>query len=602
VIGFLLGSVALAAAVAMLADGSLRLAARMGAEGAERAIAATVLAAAAAVLTALGLGLIGLGGSLPALLAAAAALWLAARRLPRPEGWRPRLTLASGAALGAGFAWLAWVAKHPALGVDPLTYHLSESLLWVQDGRVGAVRDILDDFPVGSYPVTNEVLVAWAMGLGRSFSPALLATPLAALLFAFSVFTALRRLGAGALAAGLAPAAVLLIPIAATQHIGPHTDLPALAWLAACAALVAADRAGLLPAALLAGALAVGTKTTMAPLGAIVLAYGLYRHRRVLPWRALALAGAAGVVVGGTWYIRNTIDHGWPLWPFAPGPTGDPAPPLLQAIDHSFLERAEFTLRDRTGIYFDVTGGALLVLAAGVLAWLLDRRKLVAGLSAAAAAAAFVWMNAPFTGRADNPLIDFSVTTVRYLFPAITAAAAALALTRSRPATAILALATVVSAHKTFDLPFPSAPSAGVVLAGALLGALATPVLRRLGGRAWLLVLVAFLAVAADDLPQRHARASNMASGPVLQWFAQQPGDEPVAFSFQILSVAAGDDLGRELRFIPRGEPCERVRERLGEGWVLGAKLDAPGVPDPLDCLDVRPAYEDAVWRAYRPG
>lgn len=604
VAGFVLGALLLAAAVALLADASLRLAAWLGAEGAQRIVAAAPFATAGAVLSSLGAGLLGLGGSQVALLVAAALLWLAARRAPRAAiRLTPSLGPPAAAALGVALAWTAWLGIHPGLGVDTLTYHLTESVLWVQDGHVGTVRDLLDGFPVGNYPVTNEVLVAWALGLAQSLSPAMLAMPLAALLFAIATVSGLRALGATPVAAGLAAASILLIPVAASLQIGPHTDLPALAWLVCAGALVAYDRPRLLVPALLAGALAVGTKTTTAPLGALVLAYGLWRHRAALPLRALLATAAVGVIVGGTWYIRNAIGHGWPLWPFAQGPWGDPLPPLLALIDHSFIERPEFTLRGRTEIYFDVLGGALIVLAAGLMAWLPERRRLVLALSGAALLAALIWVNAPFTGRADDPRVDFSITTVRYLFPALTAAAAALALSGRRWAVGALAVAVAVSVYKAFELPYPLTPSPQVVVAGALGGLLAVPLLRRTPPAAWLGALALFVAAFAPDFPDRHARtAINLSTSPLLGWFAEREDEAPAAFTFQIPSVAAGDSLSRELRFIPRDEPCSRVRARLEDSWVIGYDVTDPSIRDPLDCVaGLTPAYRELGWVAYRP-
>src|SRR4051812_13349667 len=74
--------VLLALSIAAVVDAGMRVAARSGAVGMERVVAATVLAAAAAVAQALLLGLVGLGSSPIALSLAAGATWYAARQLP----------------------------------------------------------------------------------------------------------------------------------------------------------------------------------------------------------------------------------------------------------------------------------------------------------------------------------------------------------------------------------------------------------------------------------------------------------------------------------------------------------------------------------------
>lgn len=586
----MLNHLLLVIAVVALGHAGLRGATSLGATGLEVPLGAAVLAATAAGITALAWGLVGLGGS--ALVLTLSALALAAgafRWLPRaPRQRLPRGALA-GAALGAAAAWLAWLVKHPALAIDPLSYHLPESVMWVQQGTPGSVELLTYEFPQGNYPVTNELLVGWLTAIGRSFAPALVWTPFMGALLVMSACALLPRWK------GLAAAAVLLVPVAATQFLGPHTDLPAVAWLAAAAAL------GSLPLAFLAAALAVGTKTTVAPLAIIVL---LTKWRRPLPWRPLVPALLAGCAVGGTWYLRNWIDHGSPLWPFVGGDT----PEFLERFDDPFLADPGGTLEGRAGIYVDLLAGGLVVLVAAAVAPLADRRRPVLVAAAATLVAAVAWGIAPFTGRSEDPAFaELSLTTTRYLLPAIAAGAAAVAFTRSRAAGVVLGAAALFSLQRSLALPFPGIPSLPLLLLGAVAGAALLPLARRVPLPMAALLAAVALTIAADGFGRRHGGVGRLASSGVVSWMTSQPefvdGDEPVAFAPQMLGVLAGDHLEHDIEMIPADETCARTLAR--RGWIVIGTLPLADKRAPfraLECLSgERPAYADASFRVYGP-
>lgn len=567
-----------AAALALYGAG-LRGAAALGARGLQVPIGAAVLAATAAGLTSLltQTGSAAVLGTCALATWAAAAWWLPPARRPRlPSG------AVAGIALGAAGAWLAWLVKYPALAIDPLSYHLPESVMWVQQGSPGSVELLTYEFPQGNYPVTNELLVSWLLALGRSFAPALVWTPLMGALLVASAYALLPRLR------GVAAASVLLVPVAATQLLGPHTDLPAVAWLAAAAALQP------LPLAFLAASLAVGTKTTVAPLAIIVL---LTKLRRPLPWRPLIPAVLAGCAVGGTWYFRNWIDHGSPLWPFI----GEDIPEFLARFDDSFLDDPEAALRGRVMAYENLLGGAVILLAAGILAPLQDRRAWVPGV--AALVAALAWANAPFTGLPDDPVFaDLSLTTTRYLLPAIAAGAAAIAFTRSRLAGVFLAGAALYSLERSLALPFPGIPSLPWLLLGAAAGPLLLPLARRVPLPAAALLAALALTVAADGFGRRHGGVGRLASSGVVSWFAANVDDErPVAFAPQVLGVLAGDHLEHPIEMIPADEPCERTLARRGHLVIGTLPLADKRAPfNALACLSgLEPAYADPSFRVY---
>jgi hypothetical protein len=609
----LLHHLLLVAASAALAAFGWRVAGLAGAAGLERGVGAAVVAAAAAGISALAWGLAGLGGEPLVLAGTAVALWVASTRLPAPErrggGAMPgsrRRSVAGWAAAGAGVAWFAWLARYPALGIDPLTYHLPEAVLWAQGGHPGRGEEVVYEFPIQNYPLTAELLIAWGIAIGRSLGPAMALVPLAAALFACAGWAALRRLGVPRAPAALAIAAILLLPLTARQMHGPHTDLPALAWLAAtwCLSLAARDRTPVLALALVAGGLAIGTKTTVAPfvLGALVVAGWRARHALRARIRPLALGLAAATAVGGVWYLRNLIEHGSPLWPFVATPWGDALPPYLAAIDTAFLERPLDTLRGRESTYVNALAGGLILLPVALLAVLTRRRAVVVG-AAAVAAGALLWGLAPFTGRHDDPVIDLSISTPRYLLPTLAAAAATLALAarRSRWPAWVLAAAALWSLERTLALPFPGAPSLTLLLAGAAAGALAFPVARRAPVLLAAAAAAVLLTAVADDLPRRHAAIGQISGSGVMTWLEDHAGEAPVHFAPGVLGVASGDRLQRPLRFIARDEPCERVRER--DGWVVIALIPNPERRAPFtarDCFTgVTPAYEEPFWRVY---
>ncbi|HEX8742408.1 MAG TPA: hypothetical protein VF712_04675 [Thermoleophilaceae bacterium] len=604
-----------AVAAGSLLAAALRLASTIAERGAERFLAAAVFAAAAAVAEALVLGLARLGDEPAALTAAAVATWLLAWRLlpaptVRPASELPEwlagrsraewLAIAGGVGLGA--AWLAWWLLRPAVGADSVQYHLPEVLTWIHEGDTGAVHDLHPLYPIGNYPVTNEVLVAWSLGIARSFAPLPFLSIGTMLLLVVGGLSGLRALGVGRLPAALAVAAVAASPLAVAQTIGPNTDLPALAWLVCCASLVASSRANrpLLAPAVVAAGLALGTKTTPALFVLVVLGLGAWAARGDRRLRVpVALATLAAVAVGGTWYLRNLLDHGSPLWPFASGPWGDAAPSFVDETARTGLaERPRATLDGQLGAYEDFLAGALVMVPAALAAALVARVRPVLAAAAATAAGLALWTMAPFTGiPADVPdqwvpaLTGLAVNASRYLLPVIAASALTVALASRcggaalRAALAVLGVALLWDLVRVADASNAAAPPAPALLAGAAAGVLAgAAVAPRLVARAipgWsgpaaLVVLVTVLSVAAPGFMDRHARV-DLGFTPGYEGLLTALGDRagfddderPVAFAPIVLGTLSGDRLRHPVELIPADEPCERTRERTRTQWVV---------------------------------
>lgn len=614
-----LSFLALLVAVGALADAAWRSAAALGADGGLRVVAAAPLAAAAAAATVLVLGRVGLSGSQPLLVATALALMVLARvRLPDPRAafglpFTRRERLALGAAAGLAVAWTTWVVRYPGLGLDALTYHLSTSVAWVQQGDAGAVRQATYVFPVGNYPLLDELLVSWLLAVGRSFAVANLWAPAMTVLTVVAGVTGLRRAGVGLLPAALGCAAVLSTPVWARLWIGPHTDPGALAWLACAAALAVAarQRPGLLAPAIIAAGLAIGTKTTTV---VVLAALVVFVVRPPLPRRSvLVVATGVAAVLGGLWYVRNLIQHGSPLWPFLATPWGDPVPAIFRVIDETFAGTLRTSLEgDRPEAYVRALGLAPILLIAAPLAAAAVRTRRVLLTAGVAAVATLAWTRAPFTGRSPNPLVDFSLGTTRYLVPALATTTVALCLAWAdggprvrRAISGVLGTVTVVSLLYALDLGYPNIPALRTLVFGALVGMAAAYFTPRYAPAVGALMLAVIVVAGSDGFAERHARNPDIASSPFIGWLEAQPAftasEANVYAAPQIFSVLAGDRLQRELSLIDLDTSCATIRNL--RGWlVLGTvprTAFLASVPA-IACMNgIEPVYADDRYRVY---
>jgi hypothetical protein len=659
--------VLLAISVLALGYAALRLASRVAPSGLERAIAAIVLGVAAAVVETLALGLVGLGANPLALSVAAATTWGAALTvLPAPEisaveelrAWWDGIGFlwgtAAAALAGAFVAWAVWQLQNPSIGFDGSVYHYAEIAGWIANGRPGSILELSYDLPYGNYPLTDEVALTWGAGIARSWVPLSLWNPLMLVVLTLASWLTLRNLAVPPVAAVLGTVALAGAPVVMRQLNEPQTDLPTLAWLACTAALATGTgrRPTLLVPAVVAGGLAVGTKTTAAAMVAAAVVVGVVlvrgRLRPLVPWLVPALAAA--FAVGGIWYARNLIQHGSPLWPFAAAPWGDPKPPFFDLIATTFAERPLETLEGRIGDYAARLGGIWLLLAGAVVVLgaapfirvKAPRRALVAA-GAVAVLGILLWAIAPGTG--EQTALDqvlgsgWPISTVRYVMPAAFAAmvAVALAARSGHPvgttASVLLAVAAAWSVIATARVPAPYTPPPSVLILGAVAGVFvviaAAVVWRRVRPRAGVvrdapagaLAVVAAAAVgvalapAADGYVARHAQvAGTSALAPrVVGWFAAQPwfrdGDGEIAFiSRTLLAPLAGDHFTHRLELTPPAAGCARVRRKASRDpfvvtdpsflrGFLGVRSYGSG-----RCLSHRrPDFQDPAFRVYRP-
>jgi hypothetical protein len=605
--------VALALAVLGLGLAALRIAARAAPRGLERLIAAVVIGVALAIAETLALGLVELGGSTAALAVAAALTWAAAAvLLPRPEpsalaelaDWWRGLgcgeRAGAAAIAGACCAWLVWQLLDFSIGFDSSLYHYPLVSGWIDNGSPGSDLALSYDIPYGNYPLTDEVALTWGAAISRSWVPLAVWNPLLALVLAGAGWLTLRNLSVPRLAAGLATAALLTAPLLVRQLNEPQTDLPALAWLACVAGLATAAgrRPALLAPAVVAAGLAIGTKPSTGPMAVAALAVGAYLARgRLRPLAgALALALAGAFVVGGIWYLRNLLEHGSPLWPFASGPWGDPSPRFLGLVDATFLERPAETLDGRLGDYAERLGGTWLLLPGALLAFAggaLTRGPLRRPLAVTAGLALvgfLIWSTAWGTGLSTSPELTwpegFTLSSLRYLLPPLGAAALAVAVGArasgwiGRAAAALLAIALLWNLVEDARLGPPWTPPLWVLPLGALAG-VGLAALAAAAGRAaprvpaWAVAPAAALAVGALLAPvgagflERYTKVSrSSAYGPELvSWFLEQPGFEDEEGTIGIASRGviaqlAGDRFNQRLVLVPQHASCREV-ERL---------------------------------------
>jgi hypothetical protein len=609
-----------ALAIAALLGAGWRVAARTGSTGLERAVAATVLAGAAAVIEALALGLVGLGSSPVVLPLAAGATWWVARRnlrapRPRPRAelaawWRrlnPRARLGVGALAGAAIYLVAWTLFHPYISLDAAIYHDPEVATWVQSGEPGSVVPLSYDFPFGNYPVTDEVLLTWASGMARSWVPVALWPFAAMTLCAVAGWAGLRTLRVPERYAATALGAVVTLPWLFRQLNEVLTDLPVLAWATATAALCAGvpRRPALLPIALVGAGLAIGTKTTpIVPVAVALVAAAVVvrpRLRRVRRW--LALSALAAFVVGGTWYLRNLLDHGSPFWPFVRLPGADPIPPIIDLSNDSLVGRVSETIDGHVGAYLARIAGGIVLLVSAPVFMLLVRRRAVVIAGATAIVGFLAWTRTPGTGITHSDLVltpeGTALSETRYLVPVFATCALTLALAareggrRIRVAAGLALVAAIVwNVVQLVQLPHGVLPPILPVLGAAAVGELVLLALRGLSGGtvarprarvsrgaragALLAVLAALvIAPAGSGWTKRIANSSaDPVSGlPVLRWFADDAElgkDEPIAFAgWAMVGPLAGDRFDHHLSLVPRRAPCQQVQTVANQGWLV---------------------------------
>ncbi len=344
------------------------LAAHLTPRGAVAYLLALLLLAQAMIVTTVGFAGLVVHSLAPGVLLGLAAGWLAAAAV---LAWTRRGTLRwrsraarYGASIRSAVAspavaiavllvlgTLAWrlflVLRLPVVDYDGWSYHLVFVDVWLQHD---ALVDVLQRPWTAGYPADTELLTTWLAAFTRTDALAGL-TSLAPIPLAIVATTGLaRELGASrtmALLAGLllgmTPA---LVALAGTTYVDASSAATVIAtwWLGL--RVIRRERDG--SAALLlgvAGGLALGTKGTNVLLVAPVLTVaGIVLLRDLLarrgqgigaPIARLGLLVLPVLALGASWYLKNAVEFGNPLYPFAMGPL--PGPTTL--TDFAFVPR-----------------------------------------------------------------------------------------------------------------------------------------------------------------------------------------------------------------------------------------------------------------------
>lgn len=337
---------------------------------ASRALTQGALVAGAVVFFVLALGMWGLvGAPRPA--------------LARISGIGAPASAALAVVVALAFAYvLALIFGTPPNGWDPLNYHLARVAFWLQSHRIGYIEPTYDE-RLDLNPPNAEIGAAFALGVTHNELFVGLVQYFAALASSAAVFGLGRRVGLTVPEGVFGALLFLSLPIVALQASLAKNDLVVASLLLAAAYFVLGNTRRDLGLALLATALAVGTKTTA--LYGIVVLVVLALVAQPRAWRTLRLLWVlGGAAIGCYWYVVNIVETGHFF--------GDQS--AQQGVTAVLQARADVVTALGTAVdVLDLSGGRgkdilIYVIAAAAVAALLARRGprrglIVLGLGAA---------------------------------------------------------------------------------------------------------------------------------------------------------------------------------------------------------------------------
>ena len=243
--------------------------------------------------------------------------WLATGRPAAPD-FRPSLALVRDALRNPSVLVLAVAVALGALYVtalafftpmndwDALSYHLARAALWKQEHGLGYL-DVPHDSRLNHNPPNAEIGQLATMLLAGSDRYVALPQLASYAILCLAVAGLARRIGLEAREAVFAALVFATLPLLVLQATGALNDLVVASFLAAAVVFVLGSTRGALVLLALSIGLAVGTKFSALlalPTFALVAAVGT-RPRR---WPAVALASAAGLLLGSPWYLLNVSE------------------------------------------------------------------------------------------------------------------------------------------------------------------------------------------------------------------------------------------------------------------------------------------------------
>jgi hypothetical protein len=312
------------------------------------------------------------------LLIFAGAFWLLRGRPSAPslrralgagmEAVRDPVVAVLAVAVGGALAYsTALAVATTETSFDANWYHLARAAFWRQQHAVGYISHAnnprLNVFPPGA-----EIVSSWTMTLngGGRFASLFQIVALIATMLAIAGIG--RRAGLDHRAAAFGALLFASLPVVALQAPAALNDIAVASFVVIAVYFLLSNARGALGLGALALALAIATKVTALlalPLLA-VLAVALSPRRR---WPSIAVAGAAGIVVGGLWYVLNLVEKGQLIPTVDPGRTSHshasaaikiPAQLARLAIDA--VDSSGSVGRDR--YLYTVAAAVLLVLGA----------------------------------------------------------------------------------------------------------------------------------------------------------------------------------------------------------------------------------------------
>ena len=405
----------------------------------------------------------------------------------------------AAAVIAGGLAFLLARSAFPVAGTDAMAFHLPTVVRWIQTGSLWEAVELQPELSSGAYPHTGNLMYLVAMlPWSSGWTARYVGVPFLALA-AVGIYALARALGAARPTSVLAAAAVCATYAVAGPALDvAMVDVHFLAWFTAGAVFLlrwigSRGRRDLVLAGLGLG-LALGTKWYALPYVPVVLlvwsaALLLAGRARREVGRALVGVSVLTVAIGGFWLLRNLVAFGNPLQPSPVRLLGitifdAPPNPVLDAggfaVRHYLTDLAVWDAYLLPALW-RMLGGVLPLLGLGAAAAVVvavrdlrgPRRAPAARVLAVAVAGillAILYTTLPYTAMGPRGRPVLAEAGVRYLVPALVAAAALMAwlATRAPRARLLIELALLAAVLDGVRRAYPGVAATHVAVAIAI--------------------------------------------------------------------------------------------------------------------------------------